>query len=134
MSKPQLKPVDRNAVDSIVRSWPKVSREAAATMMEKYGPPHEASAGRLIWHNNGPWRRTARCEGESANFLALDLAHEIVQGKKDVEAARRAYGEAMKAKKDNQTPEIIQKLTFEVSRDYTENWIRRSFETARLSP
>lgn len=27
-------------------------------MLEQYGPPHEATPVRLIWHNNGPWKRT----------------------------------------------------------------------------
>jgi hypothetical protein len=31
---------------------------------------------------------SARCEGEAANFLALNLADEIVHGKKDVATAR----------------------------------------------
>nr|WP_165767993.1 hypothetical protein [Virgibacillus indicus] len=27
-------------------------------IIEKYGVPQEATASRLIWHNNGPWKRT----------------------------------------------------------------------------
>lgn len=159
--------VDRETATRIIGDWPKVAREAAETTMKKYGPPHEASKNRLIWHNNGPWRRTvvyseevphkfptphhdvleqyipyrvpvdkfsdlaafdgsvlvdrtkgeisARCEGEEANFLALNLANEIVEGRKDVESARKAYGEAMKQMSSGETPEIMQKLMFEVS-------------------
>src|ERR1700730_5479015 len=32
---------------------------------------------------------SARCEGEAANFLALNLADDIVHGRKDVESAER---------------------------------------------
>ncbi len=50
--------MDEQAVDEIVGAWPDVPREVAATVMEKYGPPNEATASLLIWHNNGPWKRT----------------------------------------------------------------------------
>ena len=158
--------VERETVTQIVAGWPKVARQAAETTVEKYGPPDEASASRLIWHNNGPWKRTviysdevphrfptphhdvleqyipykvpvekfselaafdgsvlidrtkgeisARCEGEEANFLALNLAHDIVEGRHNVQSARTAYGEAMQKMKDGDTPEVMQALQFEV--------------------
>ncbi|WP_333794907.1 hypothetical protein [Hyphomicrobium sp.] len=158
--------VDSAAVKEILSGWPKVSKEAATTTINKYGLPNEASASRLIWHNNGPWRRTviyaeevphefptphhdvleqyipykvpveklgelaafdgsvlidrtkgeisARCEGEEANFLALNLANEIVQGHKSVDEARDAYGDAMKKMRGGTPPEIMQKLLFDV--------------------
>jgi hypothetical protein len=40
---------------------------------------------------------SARCEGEEANFLAINLAHQIVTGRMGVEQARRRYTEAMQA-------------------------------------
>ncbi|MBA7474543.1 hypothetical protein ES707_09897 [subsurface metagenome] len=46
-------------VESIVSSWQ--NPEAVNwvhKMMDKYGMPDEATAKRLIWHNNGPWKRT----------------------------------------------------------------------------
>jgi hypothetical protein len=157
---------DRATVDEIVKTWPAVAREAAEATIAQYGPPNEASASRLIWNNNGPWRRTvvyaeeidhlfpmphkdvleqyvpyrvpvekfdelaafdgsvlvnrtggemsARCAGEHGNILALNLADEIVRGKKDVPAARAAYAEAMKARQEGRPPEIMQRLMFEV--------------------
>ena len=128
-------------LDEILDEWPDVAKTLAVTMIQKYGPPDEVCSGRLVWHNNGPWRRTAvyaeqvkhnfptphhdvleqyipyrvpvgkfdelavfdgsvlvdrtkgemsaRCEGEAANFLALNLADDIVHGRKDVESAER---------------------------------------------
>jgi hypothetical protein len=158
--------VDLATVNRILGAWPDVSKQAATSTINKYGLPNEASATRLMWHNNGPWKRTviyaeevvhefptphhdvleqyipyrvpvhkfndlaafdgsvlvdrtkgemsARCEGEEANFLALNLAHDIVSGRKDVETARKAYGEAMQARRAGDPPEIMQKLMFEV--------------------
>jgi hypothetical protein len=62
---------------------------------------------------------SARCAGEGGNFLALNLAHEIIEGTKDVKAARTAYAEAMKAKMEGNTPNIMQRLLFEPLRDNT---------------
>ncbi len=50
--------MNMQAVDEIVSAWPDVPREVAQTVMEKYGPPQEGTPSRLIWFNNGPWKRT----------------------------------------------------------------------------
>jgi hypothetical protein len=43
---------------SAVNSWPVDSQKAAKKVIAKYGAPHEATASMLVWHNNGPWKRT----------------------------------------------------------------------------
>lgn len=132
-------------VDKIIAEWKDKPREAAQKMIEKYGQPHEATANRLIWHNNGPWKFTelvneeidhnfpkphkdmllqiinykvpvdkisdlaaydgsvivertkgelgARCDKEDMNFLALNLAYDIISGKLNVEDARKQYAQ-----------------------------------------
>lgn len=164
---PMARPT-REVTDCILRDWPKTATEAARAMIEKYGQPAEATPTRLIWFNNGPWKRTvvlkeeidhdfpmphkdvleqvidyqappdkfdelaaydgsvilertrgemsARCDKEAANFLALNLAHDIVQGSKTVDQARQAYGQAMQAMMSGQPPETTQKLTFQPPR------------------
>lgn len=93
-------------------------------MIAKYGQPQEVTANRLIWHDNGPWKfsqlvneaddaddllaydgslileRTkgelsARCDKEEANFLAINLAHEVATGKRTVDDARRFDAESV---------------------------------------
>jgi hypothetical protein len=135
-------------------------------MIKKYGEPDGVTDSLLIWHNNGPWKRTivtkeetdhdfpmphkdvleqfinykvppekfdelaqydgsviaertkgelsARCDKEEANFLALNLANDIVQGKKSVEEARQAYAEAIKKMMAGNPPEVMQGFMFEV--------------------
>ncbi len=51
-------PVAMTTVDEFVASWPDTPREVAQTVMEQYGPPHEATPSRLIWFDNAPWKRT----------------------------------------------------------------------------
>lgn len=148
----------------MIDQWPDTAQKSARKMIDKYGPPHEATPTRLIWHDNGPWKRTivtkeetdhnfpmphkdvmeqfvgyrvppekfdelaqfdgsvivertkgemsARCDKEEANFLALNLANDIVQGKTSVQMARRQYGEAIKAMMKGEKPAYTQKLQF----------------------
>ncbi|MDX2205900.1 MAG: hypothetical protein NW223_24330 [Hyphomicrobiaceae bacterium] len=79
--------------------------------IEKIGDLAAFDGSVLIDRTKG--EMSARCEGEEANCLALNLAHEIIQGRKNVDSARKAYGEAMQARRDGQQPEIMQKLMFD---------------------
>ena len=145
------------SADEIIQSWPEMPKMAARTLIAQYGQPHELTASQLIWHENGPWKRTilyrdeiphhfpkphtdfleqvidyqvptdkfddlaaydgsvivertkgeisARCDKEGLNFLALNLAHEIVTGSTGVDQARKTYGEnAMKFLMGEVTP------------------------------
>jgi hypothetical protein len=154
-------------VDQIIEDWPETAKMAAQAMIEKYGPPAEATPSLLFWYDNGPWKRTivykeeidhdfpmphkdvleqvidyqvppdhfddlahydgsvtvertkgeisARCDKEGANFLALNLANDIVQGNKTVDEARQAYGEAITQMMEGNPPEITQGFAFEVA-------------------
>ncbi len=55
---------------------------------------------------------SARCDKEANNFLALNLANDIITSKKTVEAARKAYGDIVKEKMNGGSPMYMQKLTF----------------------
>ena len=55
---------------------------------------------------------SARCDMEGNNFLALNLANDIITGKKSVEEARKAYGDIVKEKMNGGNPIYLQKLTF----------------------
>ncbi|KKL83074.1 hypothetical protein LCGC14_1978410, partial [marine sediment metagenome] len=58
---------------------------------------------------------SARCDKEGANFLALNLAHDIISGDKSVEEARQFYGETMKAVMNGEKPEYAQGFVFDVA-------------------
>lgn len=44
--------------NSIIAGWPMDARTAAKKVINRYGQPNEATPSRLIWFNNGPWKRT----------------------------------------------------------------------------
>ncbi|UVW28798.1 hypothetical protein [Massilia sp. H6] len=158
--------VDAASVTSMTSGWPKASKDAIKNTMEKYGPPHEATSTMLVWHNNGPWKRTiiyskavphhfpmvhddvmqqwidfrvkpekydemaqydgsvvlertngemsARCDKEGANFLAINLAHDVAHGKKSVADARRFYADAIKQMKAGKMPPYMEKFQFDI--------------------
>ena len=149
--------------------WPDTPQEVAKTVMERYGPPHEATASLLIWHNNGPWKRivvtrdeavhkfptphtdyitqtiayrvpvekfveiatfdgscvpyrttgevSATCDNEAANFLSMNLMHDIVQGMRTVEEARTEFAEQTAAWAMNRPAPYTERLRFDVPAD-----------------
>ncbi len=163
--------VSQPAFDEIVGMWPDVPREVAQTVKEKYGLPQEATASRLIWFANGPWKRTilyrdvvqhdfpmphpdllemvidyqvppdkfdelaqydgsvivertkgeisARCDKEEMNLLAINLANDIVTGKRSVEEARTFYAETAMAFMNGQSDPYVEAFQFEVPQQGT---------------
>lgn len=45
-------------VERILEQWPAAHKAVARQMIDKYGPPNEATATRLFWYANRPWKRT----------------------------------------------------------------------------
>lgn len=58
-------------------------------------------------------RLAARCDKEGANILALNLAHDVITGEKNVEQARSAYADAIKQMKQGREVALMQELNFE---------------------
>lgn len=55
---------------------------------------------------------SARCDKEGANFLALNLAHDIIMGKRTVEEAREMYGAEIMKMKAGQMTDYTKGLMF----------------------
>lgn len=57
---------------------------------------------------------SARCDKEGANFLALNLANDVVRGDKSVDEARKYYAKAIDMMmKENKMDPYMQKLNFD---------------------
>jgi hypothetical protein len=50
--------VEMQTVERITANWPMMSQAAVKEIVGKYGAPNEAMDSRLIWYNNGLWKRT----------------------------------------------------------------------------
>lgn len=57
---------------------------------------------------------SAECHGEAANFLAINLAHEILQDDKTVDEARSVYSEIIARKEMGDQPEYTTDFHFEL--------------------
>lgn len=58
----------------------------------------------------------ARCDKEDANFLAINLAHDVATGKRSVEEARKFYADSMMAlMKEGKKNDYLQGFVFKVS-------------------
>lgn len=62
---------------------------------------------------------SARCDKEGANFLAINLANDIITGKKDVNTARDFYATSIKEFINGGKPAYMQKLQFDVAQSNT---------------
>jgi hypothetical protein len=153
---------DQADIAEIAKDWPDSARAAIREISGKYGPPQEATATLLIWHGNGPWKRTiihksvvehdfpmkhedvleqvaeykvplnffnalaafdgsvvadrtrgeltAHCDKEATNFVALNLAHDILRGRKTAEQARDEFAAILRDIQAGRNPEYAQKL------------------------
>ncbi|MDQ3051642.1 MAG: hypothetical protein M3Q95_12205, partial [Bacteroidota bacterium] len=55
------------------------------------------------------------CDKEGANFLAINLANDVVKGTKDYKTARDFYAKAVKEMINGGKPAYMQKLQFNVA-------------------
>ncbi|MFN2439933.1 MAG: hypothetical protein ABR503_12090 [Chitinophagaceae bacterium] len=160
----RLSRVTTSEAKGMISGWPAKTQEVATTTMAKYGAPNEVTGTMLVWHNNGPWKKTiihkepvqhnfpmqhldlleqfvdysvpagkydqlalydgsvvvartvgemsARCDKEEANFLALNLAHDVATGKRTVEEARSYYARSIKEMMQGKMDPYLQKLHF----------------------
>ncbi len=77
----RLSSVTANEAKGIISSWPAKTQEVATAVMAKYGAPNEITATMLVWHNNGPWKRTViHKEPVQHNFPMphLDLLEQFI--------------------------------------------------------
>jgi len=136
------------------------------------GVPLEATSEKLVWHNQGPYKRimvtreeihhdfprphmdflehtieyrvpaakadallaydgsvtinrtagemSARCDLEGHNILTLNLAHDIITGKKNAEEARKAFGQNVTEDSMGKNPPYVVALQFKPSTNAAE--------------
>lgn len=48
----------RILAENVSAGWSEKPRLAARLLIARYGPPDVVGSSRLVWHGNGPWKRT----------------------------------------------------------------------------
>lgn len=84
---------------------------------EKYDDMAKYDGSVVLERTNG--EMSARCDKEEANFLAINLAHDVAHGKRTPDAARKYYANAIKQFMAGKTVPYMQKLQFNVSSNNT---------------
>ncbi len=54
----RMSSVTATEAKGLISNWPVKTQEVANTTMAKYGAPNEVTGTMLVWHNNGPWKKT----------------------------------------------------------------------------
>lgn len=76
--------------ERVSAGWGDKPRLAARLMMSRYGPPDEVGASRLVWHANGPWKRTivrnlpwpySDAAGEELGVIEQSVAYDLTPEK-----------------------------------------------------
>lgn len=76
----------RELAERVSSGWAATPRLAARLMMARYGPPDVVGMSRLIWHGNGPWKRTivrdlprlyARAADENLGVIEQTVAYGV---------------------------------------------------------
>lgn len=55
----QHKPISVQELEQATNGWPGEQREAIRTLMQKYGPPHEASSNHVYWYDVAQFKKIA---------------------------------------------------------------------------
>lgn len=82
---------------------------------DKFTPLAEFDGSVIVERTAG--EVSARCHDEQANFLALNLMHDIVSGDKGVQEARDYYAKEFADYRRNEPTPYMEKLHFQPSRD-----------------
>lgn len=58
-----------HSLDQVLEGWDDDPADVARTVIDKYGEPDELTPKRLIWYDNGPWKRSVmRPDGADHEF------------------------------------------------------------------
>jgi hypothetical protein len=102
--------------EEVQHDWPSPHVDVLEQFIDYRVPPDKADdlaafdGSVMIERTKG--ELSARCGGEAANFLAINLAREVAEGNRTVADARHFYEESMKAKKNGQKTEYLTGLKF----------------------
>lgn len=97
--------------------WPMEHDDLVESVID-YRVPPERCSDLALFDGSVMVERTkgeisARCEMEEANFLALNLAHDIVTGRRTVQEAREEYAKSMARKQTEGPGPYMTRLLFE---------------------
>lgn len=109
--------------EELPHEFPKPHKDSLESIIDYHVPPEKADElaefdGSLLFDRT-KGEMSGRCDREEANFLAVNLAHEIITGKRTVEEAREEYGRQIKAMMEGNPGPYMKELQFELQKGGT---------------
>lgn len=109
--------------EELTHQFPKPHKDSLESVIDYKVPSEKASDlerfdGSVLFDRT-KGEMSARCDKEKANFLALNLANDIVTNKRTVEEAREEYGRNIQAMMQGEPGPYMKELQFEVQKGGT---------------
>ncbi|MCR4294275.1 MAG: hypothetical protein NUW21_01980 [Elusimicrobia bacterium] len=68
--------VETRSSESVIKNWPKKVQADARMLIDRYGEPSSVEDDRLVWTDNGPWKRTVmHKEGLTRSMIGRSRDH-----------------------------------------------------------
>lgn len=104
--------------DAVAHNFPMEHPDFLEQVIDYQVPPEKADE-LLEYDGSVTFERTkgelsARCDQEPANFLAINLAHDVATDEKSVEEARQEYAATVQRMMEGESPEYTQGFQFEL--------------------
>jgi len=120
--------------EELHHEFPKPHLDSLESVIDYRVPPEKASDletfdGSVLFDRT-KGEMSARCDMEAANMLALNLANDIITGKRNVDDARQEYGKEIQAMMQGQPAPLTESLKFEVPKGGTADPDKRIIEKA----
>lgn len=82
-------PVEARSSETVIKDWPKKVQADARMLIDRYGEPSTVEDDKLVWNDNGPWKRTVMHKegltrpmiGRSRDHLEQVISREVPEDK-----------------------------------------------------
>jgi len=104
--------------DVVEHTWPMPHPDLLEQFIDDQAPPDMFSelanydGSVIVERTKG--EMSARCDKEEMNFLAINLANDVVTGERTIEEAREFYAKTAMAFKEGQSDPYVEGFVFEV--------------------
>lgn len=69
-------PTEARSPEMVIQKWPKNLQSEARMLMDRYGQPDSIEDNKLVWNDNGPWKRTImHKEGQTRSMIGRSRDH-----------------------------------------------------------
>lgn len=69
-------PTEARSSETVIKNWSKKVQADARMLIDRYGEPNSVEDNKLVWNDNGPWKRTVmHKEGQTRSMIGRSRDH-----------------------------------------------------------